>query len=591
MRALRLATFVAASLTVPAVASAQVTTFICTPDGQVLKQIVNANGTSGGTSVWYTGAKTDVFYGCKVGPDGWLYLTSGSTVQRLRLDVPTSNGAASTIAMLPSAGREIAFNVTTLYVNTATSGIQTLVGVRGSTDPLSFPNPATQLFAVSPSDGHGIAFDVLGNLVLSSGAQVLRAKVNLQPPFYTNAPSSVLSSGATVFATAVNTCGQIIYADRQSRSVKGRAKDNSDFTVATFPDTLDYPIGISIDSNKNIYVTTVQSDAGHVAKIWRIAGSLENACAAASPTMVVDLSALLSGPGKVKGLKSARAFSIAAAPTDASLTRTFTEAQCSNLYDFGYHTTRLTFDNCTVPFTLTIDALKSKPSDVTFAGDIPVNAEHVPYSPLDGFATQLRFNDPVGVSGPVVLPTFSAQFGFYAQVLIGKPGVGRTADDSVTAPYTEDVLTDFWDLAVDDAAAGTREAELSKRVVFNTPLSTTAIDCTVKAQNVGQPLNKQQPLFKLNQNVFIQYIPTTLTGEPCGAGGTIRVSVARIDPAPITLLLAKSSGNAQTENIMANSGDSFSFNLDTKGFGTGLFQLTFSGDTVASFSLTFRIQQ
>ena len=42
---------------------------------------------------------------------------------------------------------------------------------------------------------------------------------------------------------------------------------------------------------------------------------------------------------------------------------------------------------------------------------------------------------------------------------------------------------------------------------------------------------------------------------------------------------------------MANSGDSFSFNLDTKGFGTGLFQLTFSGDTVASFSLTFRIQQ
>lgn len=592
MRALRVATFVAAALAPPWIASAQVTTFICTPDAQVLKQVVNPDGSSGGTSVWYSGGKTETFYGCKVGPDGWLYFTSGASVRRLDLNTPTPAGAAPIVSLLPTAGRSIAFNVTTLYANTLSSGIQTLVGVRGSSDPLSFPDPVTQLFSVSPTDGHGIAFDVPGNLILSSGSNVLKAAVNLVFPFYTNAPASVASRTSTVFDTAVNTCGEIIYADKQTRSVRRQAKGGIESTLATFPNPADYPGGIDIDSNNNIYVLTMQSDSGAAAKMWRIAGSLSNGCAAATPTLVVDFTTLLSGMNKVKGLKSDRALAVTATPTDASLTQSFSAAQCSNLYDFGYHTVRLTFDDCTVPFSVTVDALKSKPSDVTFGGEIPVTAQHVPYSPLGGFVTQIRLNDRIGPSGPLTgLFGFNGQLGYFAQVIVGTPGLGRAAGDSPTAPYLENVWTDFWDVNVHDAAVGDRGPDFSKRVVFNVPLSATAADCTVKLADYGQPFNTQQPLYKVTQNVQIEFIPTTSTGEPCGGGGTIRVSVARLDPLPVTLLLAESSGNAQTMNIMSNQGNKFWFNLDTTGFGTGLFLVTFSGDTIVSTSRTFMIGQ
>ena len=71
----------------------------------------------------------------------------------------------------------------------------------------------------------------------------------------------------------------------------------------------------------------------------------------------------------------------------------------------------------------------------------------------------------------------------------------------------------------------------------------------------------------------------------------MRVSVLRTSPAPLTMQLTQSSGNAQTDNIMSNQGDRYSFNLDTTGFGTGAFQVTVWGDKIAPTTRTFAIGQ
>ena len=216
MRALRVAALVAAAIGLPSLASAQATGYICTPDGQVLRQTINPNGTSGGTTLWYTGTKNQEFGVCDVGPDGWLYIASASSILRLNLNSPTPDGQAPVLALLPSAVRGFAFNVTTLYINTAASGLYALNGVAGPTDPFTFPDPATPLLT-APTDGHGLAFDILGNLVLAAGAVILRGPVNLAAPFYTTAPSPVETRSDTVFDVSVNTCGQIVYADKATR--------------------------------------------------------------------------------------------------------------------------------------------------------------------------------------------------------------------------------------------------------------------------------------------------------------------------------------------------------------------------------------
>jgi hypothetical protein len=587
---------VAAGLALPVVASAQTTTYLCTPDGQVLKQAVNANGSSGGTTIWYTGNKKEAFDDCVVGPDGWLYISSGASILRLKLDAATPNGTAPVLAVLGSAARGIAFNVNTLYINTAASGIVAMTGVPAGSGPLTFSS-ANALLSVSPSDGHGIAFDVLGNLVLTSGTQVLRAAVNLAEPFYSTSPSSLLTRPATVFGTAVNTCGQIVYADKNTRSVRSRSKDGlSSTTLATFQNALDYPVAVEIDSNNNMYVVTAQSDTGSIAKLWLVPGSLANGCAAAGvlQTPIVELSTLLSGTNKLKGLLSDRALGVAVAVTHASIARTFNSATplCSNLYDFGYHTLRLTFADCSQPFSVTVDALKSKPSEVSFSGEIDPAVEGLRYSPMGGYIVQYVLNNP-GPASPTLDPfPYNAEYRYAAQETLGTPGVARAQAHGLTATFTENTIQDFWDIGVLDPFAGDRGNDFSKRVLFNAPLATSSTTCTIALADWDQPFNSQNPLFKQGQAIKIAFTARdSITGAPCGGGGTMRLSVLRTSPTPLVLQQTQSVGGAQTGNVMDNQGDKYSFNLETSGFGIGTFQVTVWGDKIAPTTRTFSIGQ
>lgn len=596
MRALRVAALAAAVLGFPALASAQTDAaptdvYLCTPDGQVVRQIVNASGTAGAITLWYTGNRGEAFDDCVVGPDGWLYISSGASVLRLSLTTPTAPGAASVVSLVGSPARGLAFNVTTLYVNTATTGIYTLVGVPAGSGPLTFGG-ATQLVPVTPDGGHGITFDVLGNLVLSSGTEILRAPVNLTEPFYTTAPSNRLTATNTIFGTAINTCGETVFADKGTRRVRALSKDaQTTRDLATFTNPADYPIGVEVDSNNNLYVVTGQNDTGATAKLWVVPGNLANNCAAATPSPLVDLSSLLSGPSKLRGLKSARALGIAVSPTDAELTAGFNSGVCSNLFDFGYHSVRLTFADCSTPFSVTVKAFKSMPSDVIFASPLDPNSHALRYSPLGGFAVQYVLNDPAPASSLLNPFPYNAQYRYAAQETLGTPGVARALDDGETDPFSQNTIQDFWDFGLLDPFAGDRGNDFSKRVLFNAPLAPSQTDCTISLADWEEPFITQQPLFKVGQNVKIAFTATDSTGVPCGGGGTMRVSILRTSPAPLVMQVTQSSGNAQTGNVMSNQGDRYWFNLDTTGFGTGDFQVTIWGDKIAPTTRTFTIGQ
>jgi hypothetical protein len=589
VRPLSFMAIVAAALSLPLTASAQTTAYVCTPDAQVIRQPVNEAGAAGPADLWYTGGKKESFNDCVVGPDGWLYIASGSSVLRLNLSTPTATGGAPLLALVGSAARGLAFNVNTLYVNTASTGVYALQSVAGATDPLTFPNAAAQLFSVTPSDGHGVAFDILGNMILSSGGSVLKAPVGLFPPLYPTAPAALLSGTSAKFATAVNTCGEVVFADKATRSVASRAKDGSPLkNLATFSG-LDYPVALEIDSNNNIYVATAQSDAGAAAKLWRIGGSLENHCAAGSSQLLLDVGTLLSAPTKVKGLLSNRGLGVAISPTDASLTHVFNSTQCSSLYDFGYHTLRLTFADCAVPFSVTIDALKSKPTEVNFNASLGSDLEGIRYSPLGGYAVQYVLNDRVSTSASALPPSFqfNAQYGFYTQEPIGTPGIARVETHGRADAFTENVLSDFWDLGILDAASGERGNDFSKRVLFNSPLASLTPDCAISPAAWEQPLNTGNPLFNSGQNIKVAFTATLPTGAACGGGGTMHVSVVRTSPLPLTVQVVQPTGNGNTGNVMSNSGDRYFFNLDTSGFVAGTYLLTVWGDKLPPTNKVF----
>jgi hypothetical protein len=164
--------------------------------------------------------------------------------------------------------------------------------------------------------------------------------------------------------------------------------------------------------------------------------------------------------------------------------------------------------------------------------------------------------------------------------------------DGLTDTFTQNTIQDFWDIGLLDPFAGDRGNDFSKRVLFNTPLATASTTCTISLADWGEPFNSQNPLFKVGQNININFIAKDLvTGAPCGGGGTMRVSVLRTLPTPLVMQVTQSVGGAQTDNVMSNQGNKYWFNIDTSSFGIGDFQVTVWGDKIAPTTRTFSIGQ
>ena len=256
-------------------------------------------------------------------------------------------------------------------------------------------------------------------------------------------------------------------------------------------------------------------------------------------------------PAVIPGLLSNQAVGIAVGPTDHRITKTFSPESCgTKLYDFGYHTMKVTFEQCITPFSLTVSALKSRPSEVTFndnSAEFPTTPSAMRYSPLGGFVIQYRYDGPL--PQPFInFDTFSAQYGFFTQEAVGTPGVARAPGDNPADPFMTNVSHAYWDVGALDAAAGDdRGNDFSKRVVFNSALAVQG--CTFGG--FALPLGRGKP-FQAPQSIPIGL---TLNGEGC-SGGTLMVSVAKLEANGFVVQPVQSV-STQVENVMESKRDGF----------------------------------
>ena len=143
----------------------QPTLYVCTPTGKILK----VDGTSGDTTTLYSG--TTALHDCVFGPDGRVYAANGNNIVRIDSD----GGNFTTVTTdLDSAARGLAFNVTTLYINTESSGVLKMVGTEpsnGQALTFSGPEPAVSLTTA----GQGIVFDNNGNMLIASDLKILES--------------------------------------------------------------------------------------------------------------------------------------------------------------------------------------------------------------------------------------------------------------------------------------------------------------------------------------------------------------------------------------------------------------------------------
>lgn len=583
---------VLAVLFAAAPASAQPAVYICTPTSQVLA----VDGTTGATSLLYTGA--GVFHDCVLGPDGRLYIANDNNILRIN---PTNTSESSLVNSLPLSftPRSLAFNVSTLYINTAASGVYRIEGNSATPDngPLTFvPGAGNQNFVQAfplATAGQGIVFDVKGNMTLASGTTLRQA-----PPPY-NGTSQLLSSIQPV-GLAVNTCREVVFADAGTKSVRRLVPGTSTHQLVSGLQFTgkDIPLYLEVASNNDMFILTAENAAGANAKVWLARfnfATTSGTCSAtinATRQLLVELKTKLNGPGKVDGLASASGIGLALAATHHGLTHTFSASACSKDYDFGYHRMRLTFPSCSTSFaavpsaSIKVDALKSAISEVTFNSSVftATPIEGLRYSSMGGFPVQYRLT-LVGNPPPVLFPTpIHTVFFFETQEQLGTPGVARATVDDLGGEYGENVGDDYWATTTPDPA-GARGDDISKRVVFNSGL---AKNCTLTFE---QPFESGLPLYKTGQTAKIAVLARDAQGQPC-AGGVLRVSVVRTDGGAFEVVNVKSAGNAQTGNFMSVTGPGkYVFNLDLSGYALGEHTLTIWGNITAPVPKLFVIEQ
>jgi hypothetical protein len=605
----------AALLLAPGVAAAAgPTLYVCTPTAQILTVDV----TSKATAVLFTGSGT--FSDCVLGPDGWIYVANGTNI--IRVNQAGTASPTPVASSLGSEARGLAFNVTTLYITTASSGVYKLVGQAPVVDGEALDFPTGPGVAIPPlTSGRGVAFDSRGNMALATGSTLQRSL----PP-YNAASTSTLIPGISPFGVAVNTCKalsdpqlgparsgtEIVFADPASQSIRRRSgttgTTSEPIAGLTFSGK-DTPLYIEIDSNNDMYIVTGEDLAGSNAKIWKADFPFVTAaggCSSATKEVLVELKTKLSGPDKVAGLLSASAMGIAVSATDAALTNqmSFSASHCSDDYDFGYHRVTLEFgdgQNCESIFhgdaslKIQVEALKSTLSQTTFLAsafaNLPQPIEGMRYSPMGGFIVQyrIRVSDGTNPAGAPVRLIYH----FDTQEFIAAPGVGKTASNDLTDTFDENVgsvpntVFDYWEAGKLDPPAGERgDTCCSKHVVFNAG-AVGAAQCTF---GFDQPFRSGNPLFNSGSQTIAISGSATNGRVNCG-GGLLRVSLFKyvfpsnvigscskdvIEKATDATFLTATS-NIQEDNIMDEQQNKYKYNLQTKDLTSGVYLLTLAG--------------
>jgi hypothetical protein len=423
----------------------------------------------------------------------------------------------------------------------------------------------------------------------------------------------------------VDTCGDVLVADKATRTVKRfSANVPAGEIVHTFA-AGDVPQHIEVDAGNRLYVVTAQNSTGLAAKLWVADLGLKATGCGAPVTLQqwVALATLLTGPNKLSGLASSRGLGVAVEPSSVSITQTFTPVEqggCTKSFEFGYHRVEVSFADCSiVSGDLKITAVKSPFGQVDFGGNPSIDPfdemKGMRYSPMGGYVVQylLQPTDHPDLTTPPdlsdladagQLPEFVAKYGFFTQESISQPGVARQEGDDPATTYDQLVGVDFWNVGSLDPAAGERERDWSKRVVFN-KTATIPRGCTMPAV-LDNPLNHQNPLFNGPQNIKFAF---TATGTNC-ANGTVRLSIVRVFDAVLdqscnvigggpnatyeTQEVKKTNGEAG-DNLFSSSGNSYQLNLDASRLNTSnptaQFIATIWGDLAAPKNYCFRIEK
>jgi hypothetical protein len=586
------------------------TFYVCTAAAQVVEVSQDDTGTASTVIATGTGSFSD----CVVGPDGGLYIGNDTQIVRIYPGVgatPHVITSADVVASgLTSPARALSFNVWTLYINTESSGIYQSIGTIDYDSiqrHLTFsPETAVAILPVVPPGGHGLTFDVEGNMVIASGGSLLRSATHQYVADYAT-PANLGVNGSTPFGLALNTCQDVLFTDTSSRRLKllvkggGSGVQNTSVTFAR----KNLPLNLEVDSSNRAYVLLAEDEIGTNAKVVLAAptgAKLTDATNCANLTVgsepLVDLKAGLK-PGGISGLTSAQAVGIAVAPTAHQLSIDFsTQSACDKgiTFDFGYHNVTFYFANCPST-TISVKAQKSLLGDVQFdLPDLPAHPDihSMPYSALGGLPLEYVLNASPALNTLGVVPS-RIKYGFFTQEPIGQPGLARAgcldnelscdpaAQDEVggdsPGKYRQDVTKDFWDVEALDAAGGEGERDFSKRVVYNSSLG-IGRDC-VFAGPFEQPLDSNNPLFNSPQTIKISL---RATGTNC-TGGQVHVSIVRVFPDHFEPQEVTSS--VQTGNLMeAQANGKYTYSLNASGLNTknatkakpAQFEITLWGD-------------
>ena len=391
----------AALLLAPALASAQPTLYVCSPSGKSFKS-TERQGTR--RSSQPERRLSMIVYWVPMA--GW-YIANDLHIARVNLASPGSAPVFVNSVPLGSAARGLAFNVTTLYINTVTSGVLKLVGTDPNNGlPLDFSN-AVQAVNVSTA-GQGLVFDNAGNMYVASNSTILLSappasgdtpyggateKLSDKPPLgspsirATSPCSPIPRAGWSSESRPTGTV-YILWFSSRPRRVKASCRTFRSISKLTPP--------IRTLSLQRIRWVRIPRPGARILILRRTIAPVAVRVRRDSRNWTRN------------SVGTRQLWEIAVAATNYSLTKTFDATHCSNQYDFGYHRLTYEFTDCATTFatrpitTITVTALKSKLSDVTFSGsefdNLPKPIEGMRYSPMGGHPIQYQViaDPPVG---------------------------------------------------------------------------------------------------------------------------------------------------------------------------------------------------
>jgi sugar lactone lactonase YvrE len=597
-------------------------------------QILAINGTTGATSVLFTGGVPPVIVPASfapedlvVGPDGMLYICDSlnRTIWRFNPGLSPSSTNPQVVATFPSGvfpeGPSFSGS-DDLYVNTrgvgegpAADGVWVIPGIAtpGAMVPVACPSAVpplcTQIIPSIGTFGEGTAFAATGHLLMvdRSGSRVLSAKArpaafpNFGPSF-TQLITTNLSSAQGPIGIAVNTCGDVLVGTGnqvQRFTLNGKDPMTGELLPATFQNTYvtfgdtDLVTYMERDASNTLWVATTNNSETGNGKLWKILPVLNPASDPIS-SCTTGVPPDLNNPFDFFG-EGTLAVGVAITPTNFTpALKTFTAANPSNTFNFGHYTLTVTYRQILTTFSQTFTAVMKKPTDVSFANPpFRPGTNGMRFPSLGGFVIEFQNFGSPPVAGTNFAPTDAT--GAAIKIVVAfhdpvrgfrQPGLAHALDcGEGCPPFTDDITTDFWFLT-DQADGGDIPCWCSRYVTFDEPfLAGLALPLQVE---LNEPAQSGHPLFNLGQNFTVSITVRDAQGSRVN-GLVNRVSAARLSGPAIALQTVQATNAPTQGNVMDNHGNGrYSIGIDTGVFtgGIGTYQFTISGDGFPPFVFT-----